>query len=70
MKRAIKALPGRLDTTVLYGGDNFSVGERQLLCLVRAVLSHRRVLVVHEITSGSKPVSDWSICEQRVAADE
>lgn len=66
MKRCIMALPGQLDTTVTYGGGNFSAGERQLLCLVRAVLSHRRILIVHEITSGSRLCVTQTMCDVSV----
>ncbi|KAF7983210.1 hypothetical protein HWV62_23484 [Athelia sp. TMB] len=38
-----------LDSPVSEGGDNFSTGEKQLLCMARAILKHSKVLVMDEL---------------------
>ncbi|CAJ1950985.1 unnamed protein product [Sphenostylis stenocarpa] len=68
LKETVSHLPNLLDSLVSDEGENWSVGQRQLICLGRVLLKRNRILVLDEATASIDSATDAIL--QRIIREE
>jgi ABC-type multidrug transport system fused ATPase/permease subunit len=58
LKEYVSSLSEKLQSSVLENGENLSVGQRQLICLGRAILSKPKILIMDEATASVDTEAD------------
>lgn len=63
LRRVVDALPGRLEYPIAEDGSGLSAGQKQRLCLARAMLNRPHVLVLDEVSANLDAETEREIAD-------
>ena len=69
LKNLVEHLEGQLEHELLEQGSNFSTGERQLICLARALLQQKKIVILDEPTAHVDPDTEqiiWKLVREEL----
>ena len=61
LKKLTENLNGKLQYELCQGGENLSIGERQLICLARTLLQQSKIVILDEPTAHVDPNTEQTI---------
>jgi ABC-type multidrug transport system fused ATPase/permease subunit len=61
LERFVSSLPDQLDHQVAEGGEGFSTGQKQLMCIGRVLLRRPKIIILDEATASMDVKTDQFI---------